>query len=182
MFNAMLDRLPEDYEGWLIRTDYRIGVQIQLCIADPALSESDRTVTALRLLYGRGIPDFETAVAGLGWFLCCGNPVTDGGGREEPVYSFEQDAGRIVSAFKKVFGRDISRERMHWFEFVPMLGDLAGTAFTSVIDIRTTSVSEINEKKRAEFAKMKRRFALEEQYTQEEQSAIRSVLERVRQN
>ena len=30
MYNAMLDRLPEDYNGWLIRTDYRIGVQIQL--------------------------------------------------------------------------------------------------------------------------------------------------------
>ena len=36
MHNAILDRLPEDYNGWLIRTDYRIGVQIQLCISDPA--------------------------------------------------------------------------------------------------------------------------------------------------
>ena len=182
MFNALLDRLPEDYNGWLIRSDYRIGVQIQLCIADPALSDSDKTGIALNLLYGRGIPDFQTAVEGLRWFLSCGNPVEDNGSQEAPVYSFEQDAGRIVSAFKKIFGRDISRERLHWFEFVPMLGDLAGTAFTSVIDIRTTDAAEIHEKKRAEFLRMKRRFALAEQYSAEEQAEIQSVLERVKQS
>ena len=182
MFNPMLDRLPEDYQGWLIRSDYRIGVQIQLCIADPELDECDKTALALNLLYGKGMPDLQTAVEGLRWFLACGNPVVEENGGEPEVYSFEQDAARIVSAFKKVFGRDISRERMHWFECVPMLGDLAGTAFTSVIDIRTTDVSEIQEKKRAEFLRMKRRFALAELYTEEEQLAIQSVLERVKKN
>lgn len=180
MYNALLDRLPEDYKGWLIRTDYRIGVQIQLCISDPELSDSDKTAVALQLLYGRGMPDFQTAVDGLSWFLSCGNPVQDDGWNEPPVYSFEHDAGRIVSAFKKVFGRDISREKMHWFEFVPMLGDLAGTAFTSVIDIRTTDASEISEKKRAEFIRMKKRFSLVDQYTAEEQAQINEVLEKVR--
>ena len=45
MYNAMLDRLPEDYNGWLIRTDYRIGVQIQLCISDPDLTDAEKTWT-----------------------------------------------------------------------------------------------------------------------------------------
>ena len=180
MFNAMLDRLPEDYQGWLIRTDYRIGVQIQLCIADPELCEDDKTAMALHLLYGKGLPDLQTALEGLRWFLACGNPAEDENNDEPEVFSFDLDAARIVSAFKKVFGRDLSRERLHWFEFVPMLGDLAGTAFTSVIDIRTTDASEIHEKKRAEFLRMKRRFALAEQYTEEEQLAIQSVLVRVR--
>ena len=70
MHNAMLDRLPEDYNGWLIRTDYRIGVQIQLCISDPELDESERTWTALSLLYGNGIPpDLHMAIDGLSWFM-----------------------------------------------------------------------------------------------------------------
>lgn len=180
MYNALLDRLPEDYDGWLIRTDYRIGVQIQLCISDPELSDSDKTAIALQLLYGRGIPDIQTAIDGLAWFLSCGNPIKDDGHDEPPVYSFEHDAARIVSAFKKVFGRDISREKMHWFEFVPMLGDLAGTAFTSVIDIRTTDASEISEKKRSEFIRMKKRFALSSPYTEEEQRQINAILEKVR--
>lgn len=180
MFNPLLDRLPEDYNGWLIRTDFRIGVQIQLCVADPELDDCDKTGIALSLLYGNGMPDFQTALDGLRWFLSCGNPQREEDGGEQAVFSFEQDAGRIVSAFKKVFGRDLSREKMHWFEFVPMLGDLAGTAFTSVIDIRTTSAAEISEKKRAEFRRMQRRFALAEPYTREEQAEIQSVLERVR--
>ena len=115
MYNAMLDRLPEDYNGWLVRTDYRIGVQIQLCISDPDLTDSEKTWTALNLLYGRGVPpDLQTALDGLSWFLSCGNPTPqDACGGEAPLYSFEADAARIVSGFRKVYGIDISRERLH---------------------------------------------------------------------
>lgn len=185
MYNAMLDRLPEDYEGWLIRTDYRIGVQIQLCISDPELSDSDKTAIALNLLYGRGMPDFQTAINGLQWFLSCGNPTEENGSAEPLVFSFEVDAGRIVSAFKKVFGIDISRERLHWFEFLPMLGDLSKTSFTDVISIRTTDASEISEKKRAEFRRMQQRFSLVNQhsYTEEEQAELDKFMEKLnRQN
>lgn len=182
MYNAMLDRLPEDYNGWLIRTDYRIGVQIQLCLSDSELSDSEKTGTALYLLYGNGMPDLQTAIDGLSWFMSCGNPAqnqTDGA--DEPaVYSFEHDAGRIVSAFRKVFGIDISREKLHWFQFVSMLGDLSNTAFTSVIDIRTTDVNDVDKKKRAEFTRMKNRFALSGQYTAEEQAEIDEFMERLK--
>lgn len=181
MHNAMLDRLPEDYNGWLIRTDYRIGVQIQLCVSDPELSDSEKTATALSLLYGNGIPDLQTALDGLSWFMCCGNPAAnDGTDNEPPAYSFECDSWRLVSAFRKVFGIDISREKLHWFEFVAMLGDLSGTAFTSVIDIRTTDPSDVDKKKRAEFIRMKNRFALSSQYTPEEQAEIDEFMERLK--
>lgn len=174
MYNALLDRLPEDYKGWLIRTDYRIGAQIQLCISDPELSESERTWTALSLLYGNGIPtDFQTALDGLSWFLSCGNPSPmSEEDNEPPLYSFEQDAGRIASGFRKVFHIDITREKLHWFEFVSMMGDLKDTAFTSVIDIRSTDPSEVDKKRRSEFIRMKKQFALSAEYTPEEQAAI----------
>ena len=181
MYNAMLDRLPEDYCGWLIRTDYRIGVQIQLCISDPELSDSEKTGTALSLLYGNGIPDLQPALEGLSWFMSCGNAPAASGGDDEPeVFSFEYDSARIVSAFRKVFGIDISRSKLHWFEFMPMLGDLTDTAFTNIINIRTTSASEVSSQKRAEFMRMKKRFALPNQYTQEELETINGILEKVR--
>lgn len=181
MYNAMLDRLPEDYGGWLIRTDYRIGIQIQLCISDPDLSDSEKTGTALFLLYGNGIPDLKTALDGLSWFMSGGNPEQGGDNiNEPPAYSFEQDAGRIVSAFRKVFHIDISRERLHWFEFLNMLGDLSDTAFTSVIDIRTTDPNDVDKKRRAEFVRMKNRFALSGQYSAEEQAEIDEFMERLK--
>lgn len=177
MYNALLDRLPEDYKGWLIRTDYRIGVQIQLCVSDPELSDSEKTYTAFSLLYGNGIPDLQTALEGLSWFMACGNPVDIPGedGTAE-VYSFEYDSARIVSAFRKVFGMDISREQLHWFAFVPMLGDLTGTAFTNVMDIRSMDASEVDRKRRAEFLRMKKRFALPTQYTAAEEEAISAFM------
>lgn len=176
----MLDRLPEDYNGWLIRTDYRIGVQIQLCLSDPELSDSEKTGTALFLLYGNGVPDFQTAMEGLSWFMSGGNPIElDSEENDAPAYSFDFDSGRIVSAFRKTFGIDISRGRLHWFEFLAMLGDLGGTAFTSVIDIRTTSETDVDKKRRAEFVRMKRRFALPSQYTPEEQDAIDEFMARL---
>ncbi len=181
MYNAFLDRLPEDYNGWLIRTDYRIGVQIQLCISDPDLSEYERTATALSLLYGKGIPgDLQTAVDGLSWFMACGNPQNAEQDDGPEIFSFEHDSARIVSAFKRVFGRDISREKVHWFEFVPMLGDLKDTAFSSVMDIRQMNPADVDAKRRSEFLRMKKRFALPGRYTAEEESTIASVLDEVR--
>lgn len=179
MYNALLDRLPEDYKGWLIRTDYRIGIQIQLCISDPELSDGEKTAVALNLLYGNGIPDIQTAMQGLSWFMRCGGPEDTGDGDSGPeVFSFEYDSARIVSAFRKVFGIDISRERLHWFQFIPMLADLNGTAYNSVIDIRTTDVSEVDKKKRSEFLRMKKRFSLPNQYTAEEEEQINEFMER----
>ncbi len=182
MYNALLDRLPEDYEGWLIRTDYRIGVQIQLCVSDPELSDSEKTWTALDLLYGNGIPpDLQTALDGLSWFLSCGDPSpADEASNEPPLYSFEQDAGRIASGFRKVFHIDITKEKLHWFEFISMLGELKDTAFSGVIEIRSADLSEIDKKKRAEFLRMKKRFALSSGYTPEEQAEIDEFMERLK--
>lgn len=182
MYNPLLDRLPEDYQGWLIRTDYRIGVQIQLCISDPDLNDGEKTGVALGLLYGNGMPDIQTAIEGLSWFMSCGNPMPaqNSDDAEPAVYSFEYDAARIASAFRKVFHIDITREKMHWFEFIPMLGDLSDTAFCNVINIRETKLSDIDQKRRAEFSRMKKRFALPNQYSEEEQQIISDVLEKVK--
>ena len=60
-----------------------------------------------------------------------------------------------------------------------MMGDLKDTAFTSVIDIRSTDASEVDKKKRAEFIRMKNRFALSSQYTSEEQAEIDAFMARL---
>lgn len=176
MYNPMLDRPPEDYKGWLIRTDFRIGVQIQLCLSDPALSEQERLAVALGLLYGNGVPELQTALDGLSWFMSCGTENTPDSSAGPEVYSFELDAGRIVSAFRKVFGLDLCRERLHWFLFVSMLGDLDNTAFTSVIEIRRTPEGEVAQQRRAEFRRMKRRFSLHGQYSEEEKEHLDSII------
>lgn len=69
MFNLLLDALPTEYEGYLIRTDYRIGIQISQALEDEELEPYERIGIALSLLYGNGIPPADIAYAGLRWFL-----------------------------------------------------------------------------------------------------------------
>ena len=45
MYNIMLDGLPDEYEGYLIRTDFRIGMQISEAMNDVNLAEPEKMVT-----------------------------------------------------------------------------------------------------------------------------------------
>lgn len=181
MHNYLLDRYPEDYNGYLIRTDYRIGVQIQLCLSDPDLSEYERALVALNLLYGNGVPqDLQMALNGIAWFMGCGNIENTTEENEPPIFDFEFDSGRIMTAFRKVYGLDITREKMHWFQFLAMLSDLKDTAFADVMKLRETDESEIDKKKLTEFRKMKKRLAIPEKISAEEKEMEDGFLKEVR--
>ena len=110
MFNLLLDALPTEYEGYLIRTDYRIGIQISQALEDEELEPYERIGIALSLLYGNGIPSADIAYAGLRWFLNAGldqsqdeedtgtAPEEDDGIR---YFSFDYDAARLYSGFRR---------------------------------------------------------------------------------
>lgn len=68
--NIMLDGMPTEYEGYLIRTDFRIGMQISEALNDVNLADPEKMITAIHLLYGRSVPaDPGVAEAGLRWFM-----------------------------------------------------------------------------------------------------------------
>ena len=162
MFNILLDRLPEDYQGYLIRTDYRIGIQISEALADDELSPYERLAAAFGLLYGTGLPDLEMALEGLKWFMRCGGDPPEEESQDNGVayYSFERDASRLYSGFRRMYGIDLDRERLHWFRFLPMMADLGDCAFTQVVGYRSTDTSGMDAKTRAAYGVLKHRFAL----------------------
>ena len=51
MFNVMLDRLPTEYNGYPINSDFRIGIQIFQAISDSELSEMEKMSKACELLF-----------------------------------------------------------------------------------------------------------------------------------
>ena len=109
MYNFLLDSLPEDYEGYLLRTDYRVGIQISQALEDEELSSQERLAVAFSLLYGNGTPPAEIAYQGLQWFLNGGNlPEQEDGqensNEEDPgirFFSFDYDAARLYSGFRR---------------------------------------------------------------------------------
>ena len=42
MFNIMLDRLPTEYKGYPINSDFRIGVQMFQALSDNGLTDMEK--------------------------------------------------------------------------------------------------------------------------------------------
>ena len=177
MFNLLLDALPTEYEGYLIRTDYRIGIQISQALEDEKLEPYERIGIALSLLYGNGIPPADIAYAGLRWFLNAGldqsqdeedtgtAPEEDDGIR---YFSFDYDAARLYSGFRRAYGIELDRAEMHWFRFLSLLGDLGECAFTRVVDIRSADLSKMDKETKRAYAAMRRKVALPQPKSPEE--------------
>lgn len=180
MLNIILDGFPEEYEGYLIRTDFRIGMQISEALNDVDLAEPEKLMTALRLLYGNGIPsDPELAESGLRWFMSGGAPdeahssCPDGDPTlGNPIFDFEQDNRLVYSAFRARFGIDLARERLHWFAFLAMLGDLGGCSLSDIIGIRGTDLSGLGDEQRSEYAKLQERYRIRPQISEAELARI----------
>lgn len=183
--NALLDEFPTEYDGYLIRTDYRIGVQMRLAAEDTELSDSEKVSVLISLLYGNGAPPIEKALNGVVWFLKCGDEEEPAEDKEEPQdanseatganqsnFSFEVDSFRLYTAFKKTYGVDLNTARLHWFAFCAMLQDLNECAFTNILEIREKDLSKVPKQQRGEYARLKERFALPQKFTPEEQEKI----------
>lgn len=182
MFNILLDPLPTEYNGWLIRTDFRIGVQISLAMEDRTLNDADKTAVAFRLLYGNGIPDAKTASDGLKWFMRAGMPerneVPD---NEPPGFFWDFDSGRIWASFKATYGIDLHTAKMHWFEFCNLLASLGKeTSLSNAMEIRKFSTKGLKGEDRAKVAKAKLALTppvVKTEEEKEEENALKNDME-----
>ena len=183
MFNILLDSLPTDYEGWLIRADFRIGVQISLAMADRTLTDADKTAVAFRLLYGNGVPDFKTASEGLKWFLRAGAPERTNvpSDNEPPSLFWDFDSGRIWASFKATFGIDLHTAKMHWFEFCNLMASLGReTSLSNAMEIRKFSTKGLKGEERARVVQAKMALTPPVEKTEEEkeeESALKNEME-----
>lgn len=177
-YNILLDPLPDSFQGYLIRTDFRIGIQVSMCLQDEDMTEYERVAQALHLLFGNGAPPTETAVKGLDWFLNGWCKDDHEKKKEDPVTDFEKDAGRIYTAIKERYGIDLKICKMHWFEFMNLLSDVnSESAFARVAQIRGKKLEEIkNTKEQEEYKKLKKVYRLKEEYTETEQQEINNFV------
>lgn len=78
--------------------------------------------------------------------------------------SYEQDAGLIRTAFRQVYGIDLFRDKLHWFEFVELLQYLPeGSRYEETVGIRARPMptpTKYNQKEREWLMKAKQSVAL----------------------
>ena len=132
--NVLMDDLPyaviiADNEI-PINTDYRTGILFEQTLADLTLPDDERLNTVLKLYYGDTIfplmTDMEMvqeALDGIMWFYRCGTddtvePEMDGKSLgEDPPFSYEYDAGYIYAAFMETYKIDLTKNKLHWWQF-----------------------------------------------------------------
>ena len=192
MFNVMLDKLPTEYNGYPINSDFRIGIQIFQILNDMELSEMEQIYKACELLFGvegeDWFPDTGTMQNGIQWFLSgwyTDNPANDEKkGHKDMDYDIDQ--WRIFSAFLTQFGINLNEADMHFWVFMGLLSTLEECAFTRVVDIRTKKIDpKMNPSDKAELRKVKERYALEqveEDMTQQEKADYEAFMKYAKKN
>jgi hypothetical protein len=174
MYNILLDRLPDNYNGFLIRTDFRIGLQIYACFYDKSLKQEERFMISLKLLYGNGIPkNMDMAIEGLMWFLNLGEKPDNKAkqSNQKPIMDFEIDSSRIYSGFKSKFGIDLNKVRMHWFEFRYLLLELKDCHMSDVIEIRQKKIDKnMPLEQRIEYRRLKKIYAITDSSMEDEET------------
>ncbi len=179
--NVLMDDLPyaviiADNEI-PINTDYRTGILFEQTLADLTLPDDERLNTVLKLYYGDTIfplmTDMEMvqeALDGIMWFYRCGTddavePEMDGKSLgEDPPFSYEHDAGYIYAAFMETYKIDLTKNKLHWWQFRALfLGLPESVQFCKIMGYRTMEIPVKMPKAQKRFyQRMKRVYKLPE--------------------
>lgn len=185
MLNVLLDELPTKYKGYLIDTDFGIGIQIMQILDDKELTQREQIGTALSLLFLQEdedgnplrLPDASTAMDGLMWFLTGWNHDCNAKNDKTKVTDYDIDQWRIYSAFRQHYGINLNTDRLHFWEFMGLLTTLPECAYTRVIDIRMKKITpKMGKDEKKAYAELKKVYALEQpkevEYTDRQKEAI----------
>jgi hypothetical protein len=177
--NILLDKLPTEYQGYKLSTDFRVGIALCNLLDDYNKSDDDKLDDAIDLLWGSGVPtiltddgilvDYELVYKTINWFISGGNPKEEGSKKDNKnseivkdiPYDFDTDADFIVAAFIQQYNIDLTETDMHWFKFLALFKSLTNTVFNRIQEIRTQDPLDIPAgKARAAALKQKEAFKI----------------------
>lgn len=197
MINLLTDRLPDSIairgQAYSINPDFRLMVRLDILLSlfqDEA--ETDERAAALLSLFREFLPELEQLIITVSVaeivkavmnFYACSDGRSENGSNEseeqqEKYHSFLYDSTYIYAAFMQAYRIDLTRARLHWFQFRALLLALPQDClFSRIVDYRSTDLADVPEGKRDFYRKMKRRYALPlPQAEQEKNDAIAEAL------
>ena len=173
--NLLVDKLPTDYEGLKIDTNFRSFILFELLMQDNELKSEEKIYLAIKLFYEEPPQDLKKAIEGILWFYRCGEEekVGKSGGesRKKQIYSYEYDAKLIYSAFLDQYGIDLNEiDELHWFKFKALFEGLKSeNKICEIMGYRAIDISKIKDKEeKKKYRKLQREFALPDNRTIEE--------------
>lgn len=195
MIGALPEVLTVGGEDYSIRTDYRNVLQVFEAFQDPELTQEEKWIVAIYLLF-EGFScdddvleaaqdgfDLGEAMKQISWFISAGQPEKQV--LEQPTYNWTQDEQMIFSAVNKVAGRETRElEYLHWWTFLGYFNEVGEGTFSFIVGIRNKlNKGKKLEKHEKEFLSHNKELVLmKKPLTKEEQEredAYKSLLDEV---
>ena len=192
MINVMLDPLPTEWNGYEINTSFRIGLQIMLLQYDKELSDYERNLFIIDLMFDdRPHPYGEELQECITWFLNGWFHDKPGSSKDNRrLVDYDIDQWRIYADFRKIYGMDLSdlgvqpvydksghavldengfqivkEVEMHWWTFNGLLWNMPykQSSFMEVIDIRRKTIeARMSAKEKEAIAEAQEIYGLEQ--------------------
>ena len=163
-----------------IRPDYRAALDICAALADPELTDREKTLVALCICYPRleEIPaeGYQEALERCFWFLD-GGEVPAGNSRPGPrLMDWEQDFPRIVAPVNRVLGREVREGPCHWWTFLAAYYEIGGDClFAQIVRVRDALArgKGLDKADRAWYRRNRELVDLRQRYTGEEEQLLK---------
>lgn len=174
--NILIDKLPTQYEGLKINTNFRSFILFELLMQDNSITQKDKIILALKLFYDQPIKNYKKAIEGILWFYRCGEDIKENKkGKEinskKQIYSYEYDAKYIYSAFFDQYKIDLNEiEYLHWFKFKAMFEGLKdNNKICEIMGYRAIDIGKIKDKdEKNKYRRLQKKWALPDNRTVKE--------------
>lgn len=179
--NILMDDLPDTVIVAGVKipivTDYRTGILFEQTLKDSVMPDEERLNTVLKLYYGNavfpllsGMSAVQEALDSIMWFYRCGaeesavSDSVDSSSGKDPPFSYEHDAAYIYAAFKEAYDIDLTKNRLHWWQFRALfLGLPEKVLFCKIMSYRMMEIPVKMPKAQKRFyQRMKRIYRLPE--------------------
>lgn len=182
MIGALPEALTVGGKYYPIRTDYRNVLQIFEAFQDPELTQEEKWIVAIYLMFkdfscaddviqaAQDVFNMEEAIKQISWFISAGQPEKQV--LEKPTYNWKQDEQIIFSAVNKVAGQETRElEYLHWWTFLGYFNEVGEGTFSFIVGIRhKLNKGKKLEKHEKEFLSQNKELVkLEKPKTREEQ-------------
>ena len=135
--------LPVDVEIcgqiFVIRSDFRAVLDALAALQDQELTEQERCLAFLQILYPdwQHLPDGGVALKAACKFINLGEPVPENQPPKPALVSWEDDVSIMAPAIDKVLGYSCRQcKYLHWWEFIGAYMGIGDGLFAQVVSIR----------------------------------------------
>jgi hypothetical protein len=182
--NLLIDKLPTDYEGLKIDTNFRSFILFELLMQDSSLKKEEKIMLALNLFFKdeefENVDEIKKAIKAILWFYTLGKSEDKKEikrkektveKKQKAIYSFEYDSNLIYSAFLSQYRLDLNEiDYLHWWKFRSLFEGLnEENRICEIMEYRAVDLSKIKDKDQKEhYKKLKIKYALPDNRTEEE--------------